>query len=156
MAICDNDTFEIELPWPLVIAVMTIMLMVLYKKRRNMFDYRGCLAHAKVTTIMSTRQILCVLGYFEHNEGCWKAAIVRISELPIHPSVYVIGSSITEVQTKKSEIIPSTHIQGSTPTQDLAKSNYQWLLQQKDFHTLYKKFNRLLGIDVKKNTTCQH
>ena len=31
MAICHNDTFEIELPWPLVIAVMTILLMVLKK-----------------------------------------------------------------------------------------------------------------------------
>ena len=30
------------------------------KKRKNMFDYTGCLAHAEVTTIMSTRQILRV------------------------------------------------------------------------------------------------
>ena len=29
-------------------------------KRKNMFDYTGCLAHAEVTTIMSTGQILRV------------------------------------------------------------------------------------------------
>jgi hypothetical protein len=121
-----------------------------------MFGYTGCLAHAEVTTIASTRQILCVRGYFEHNDACQKAAIARMLELPIHPSVYVIalaqlreGSSITEVRTKIQRLFQACMYKSQPLPRDLANSNYRWLPKQMDFHTLYQKFNQLLGVDIK-------
>ena len=144
ISICQNDMIR---DW------VTISDCGMSKKERICLITQG--AHAEVTTIASAGQILRVWGYFEHNDACQKAAIARMPELPIHPSVYVIAlaqlreGSSAEVQTEIRRLFQTCAYKGQPLPRDLANSNYRWLLQQTDFCTLYQKFNRLLGVDVK-------
>lgn len=125
------------------------------KKRRNIYDYTGCLAHVKVTTTPSTGAILRVRGYFGHNGACQKAVIARMPELPIHPAVYVValaqlrdGASITNVQLKNRSLFHARTYKDQPAHDQLHKCNYRWLLKQTDFRTIYRKFNCVLGINA--------
>lgn len=59
--------------------------------------------------------------------------------LPIHPSVYVAlaqlcdDSSITDIQTENQRLFQAHAYKDQPLPEDLANSNYYWILQQTDF-----------------------
>jgi len=80
------------------------------KKRRTAVNFMGCLAHAEVTFVVETQQILHLRGYFEHNTECKAALLARIPPLPLHPLVHqqalsdlARGVSLSDIQRKNQE-----------------------------------------------------
>ncbi|EPS95721.1 hypothetical protein FOMPIDRAFT_1053897 [Fomitopsis schrenkii] len=59
--------------------------------RHAPYNFTGCLAHADVTFIKSSRQALRIIGYLEHNDACRAAVLTRAPAVPLHPHVYEIA-----------------------------------------------------------------
>lgn len=55
--------------------------------RRIPYGFTGCLAHVEIITEQSTGQIRRVHGMLEHHTECHGAPLLRVPELPLHPSV---------------------------------------------------------------------
>lgn len=47
--------------------------------------------HADVTYDASSSNVLRIIGYFEHNEGCRNATLVRYPSIPLHKHVYEVA-----------------------------------------------------------------
>ncbi|KAF7985164.1 hypothetical protein HWV62_7760 [Athelia sp. TMB] len=123
------------------------------KKRHNAFNFTGCLAHVEVTVIAKTRAVLRVRGHFEHNAGCQEAVVMRMPELQVHPSVYVValaqlldGASPGDIRAKNRALVESCGY--SEQPRILGTSSYRWLLKQSDFRTLYRQYHRVSGVNV--------
>ena len=59
--------------------------------RRNPYDFTGCLAHAELTEHVSDGQVSRIIGFFNHNPGCYSAVMTSILSIPLHPHVYEIA-----------------------------------------------------------------
>jgi hypothetical protein len=122
-------------------------------KRRTAVEFTGCLAHAKITYVVGTEQILRIRGSFEHNKECRDALLSRIPALPLHPAVYQIaltqlaeGVSLTDIQAKNRALIAS---QGyGVESTDPHEWKYRYLLGRSDTRSLYRQYSRLHGIKV--------
>ena len=124
-----------------------------HKTRHNAVDFTGCLAHVEVTYIRMTQKIICIRGYFNHNEGCRAAVIARFPVMPLHPAVYEIalqqlkdGGTLTDIQDRNHAMVQSVSYCGQP--KDQKQSPYHWLLRGKDTWSLYRQFNRMQGIKV--------
>ncbi|KAK0231641.1 hypothetical protein EDD85DRAFT_793307 [Armillaria nabsnona] len=108
------------------------------KKRRNTFDFTGCLGHAKVTRAIDMRAILRVRGYMEHNADCQRAVIQRMPEQHVHPSLCE-GVPLEEVRHRNRELFAARGYKDMP--QDFGTSPYRWLQQQKDFRSRYRQYS---------------
>jgi hypothetical protein len=122
-------------------------------KRHTAVDFTGCLAHAEITHLVATQQILRIRGYFEHNDGCKEALLARIPALPLHPKVFQIailqladGASITDIQARNRALIKSGGygLKSSNPRE----LQYRLLLGRSDTRSLYRQFSRIRGVRV--------
>ena len=59
--------------------------------RQAPYDFTGCCAHADITYSISDSDVLRIIGYFEHNEGCRSATLVRYPSIPLHGHVYEVA-----------------------------------------------------------------
>lgn len=55
------------------------------------YDFTGCYAHADITYDVSSSNVFRIIGYFEHNEECWSATLVRYPSIPLHEHVYEVA-----------------------------------------------------------------
>lgn len=82
------------------------------KTRSNPFPFAGCLAHAEVTFLVSTQQILRIRGCLKHNDACQAACMTRSPPVRVHPSVYeyalkqmVAGAGLAVVRKKNHRLV---------------------------------------------------
>ena len=59
--------------------------------RQAPYDFTGCYAHADITYDTTSSNILRIIGYFEHNEDCQNATLVRYPSIPLHEHVYKVA-----------------------------------------------------------------
>ncbi|KAJ3527538.1 hypothetical protein NM688_g8115 [Phlebia brevispora] len=113
-------------------------------QHRAPYDHTECLAHAEVTTVVSSGNVLRVAGYFEHNEDCKNAVMKRFPAVPLHPDVYNIalqqlrqGAGITEIQSENLRRLQAKAYQDQ-PLDDGMLANYRFNLLSGDFSRLYR------------------
>ncbi|KIJ24729.1 hypothetical protein M422DRAFT_274428 [Sphaerobolus stellatus SS14] len=118
-------------------------------KRKTGVDFTGCLAHAEVIFMAASRKVLCIRGYFVHNDARKTAVFARAPPIPLHPSVYTtallmliytlvlstIGSTPSEAATDGSLSALAQLREGASLTAIQAKNrelyNHQAYLGQK-------------------------
>jgi hypothetical protein len=122
-------------------------------KRQTVVDFTGCLAHAEITFIVETQQILRLRGFFGHNNACKDAVLLRIPPLPLHPYVYQValaqladGISLTDIQEKNRVWVKSGG-DGNIPKNG-RDWKHRYVLQRHDTRSLYRQFSRLNGVKV--------
>jgi hypothetical protein len=59
--------------------------------RHAAYDFTGCCAHADITYTVDSGFVERIIGYFEHNESCKSATLVRVPSIPLHEHVYEIA-----------------------------------------------------------------
>lgn len=59
--------------------------------RQAPYDFTGCCVHADITYDASGSSVSRIIGYFEHNEECKKATLVRYPSIPLHEHVYKVA-----------------------------------------------------------------
>ncbi|KIJ38649.1 hypothetical protein M422DRAFT_258767 [Sphaerobolus stellatus SS14] len=67
-----------------------------------------------------------------------EAVFKRMPKLPLHPSVY--ARALAQLQ-EGAQSYPGQ-------PEDLRTSNYRWILKQHDIRTLYRQYNRLIGVNM--------
>ncbi|KAF5309298.1 hypothetical protein D9611_015003 [Ephemerocybe angulata] len=124
--------------------------------RRIPFAFTGCLAHAEFTERESTGAISRISGYWTHNDGCLKADMDRLPNIPLHPDVYRValqqltdGANITSVQSKNRQMLSDRAYAGMA-TWDPRTSNVRYHFLPTDHTSLYRQFSRQNGVDVRK------
>lgn len=127
--------------------------MAFTKTHQNAVNFTGCLAHVEVTYQAQSNNVLCIQGYFKHNEGCQLAGIAWEPAHPLHPSV--ISTAVAQITEKASLNAIQTHnhklylICGYPEMPwNLTDSCYHWLLKESDIHTVYHQQNHSLGINM--------
>lgn len=123
------------------------------KNRRVTFPYTGCLGHAEVTYELSSRKVLRIRGFLDHNEACRLARMENEPAYAVHPIVYKValeqlrnGSAWTDIMEKNREYVLACKYPGQTA--DWAYSHHRWLLKKKDARSLYRQAQRNDGVDV--------
>ncbi|KAJ7576841.1 hypothetical protein C8J56DRAFT_1114156 [Mycena floridula] len=124
-----------------------------YRSRTAARPFTGCLAHAEVTYLVETQQILRVRGYFKHNEQCGASLLSHIPRQPLHPSVFevalsqlVTGVPLTQIQKRNRDLINSRGYPGMDDDSKHVKC--RWLFQRSDTRSLYRQFSRLNGVKM--------
>ena len=59
--------------------------------RQAPYNFTGCCAHADITYDASGSNVSRIIGYFEHNEECQSATLVRYPSIPLHEHVYEVA-----------------------------------------------------------------
>ncbi|KAI0645944.1 hypothetical protein C8Q79DRAFT_927035 [Trametes meyenii] len=107
--------------------------------RRAPYDFTGCLAHTEVTWVENTDNIICIIGFFDHNQECQKSVLVRYPAVPLHPHVVKIallqmrtGADIGQIHNKNLEMV--THqLYRDQRNADPTRMNSRYELQAGDF-----------------------
>ena len=60
-------------------------------KRRNPYDFTGCLAHAHIVERESDGAVSSIAGFFNHNELCQQSVMKCLPAVPLHPHVYEVA-----------------------------------------------------------------
>ena len=142
-------------------------------ERRVPFDFTACLAHVEITELQSNGQISRIAGYLVHNEGCKSSVLKRLPTVPLHDHVYEVAldqlekgarwaksssnccclwlsicCSITAIQRLNREILEKQAYRGMDSF-DPKTANIQYQFLPSDNVTLYRKFSRQNGVDVR-------
>lgn len=103
--------------------------------------------------MVETHQILCLRGYFEHNNECKAALLQRIPPLPLHPRVHELaltaltqGVSLSTIQQNNREWVRSGG-EGYIP-EDARKWKFRFLIQRYNTRSFYWQFNRMNGVKI--------
>ncbi|KAJ8078160.1 hypothetical protein PM082_000366 [Marasmius tenuissimus] len=123
--------------------------------RRIPYQFTGCLAHVEVVESIGNGKISRISGYLEHNAGCHSAVLERIPPIPLHEHVYEIalgqlrnGANLTAMQELNRTMIERQEYRGMKDA-DPSTQNFRYVLRTSDHNTLYRKFSRELGVDVR-------
>jgi hypothetical protein len=123
------------------------------KTQHTPIPFTSCLAHAEVTYVEDSEKILCIWGFFHHNEACIKAEFTRILPVPVHPSVYVVvlsqlrdGATFVDVKKKNRELVTARSYKDFPA--GAQTSPYCWLLEPRDSQSLYRQYNHMNGVKV--------
>ncbi|KAF9783905.1 hypothetical protein BJ322DRAFT_972992, partial [Thelephora terrestris] len=118
--------------------------------RQAPYDFTGCWAHADITYDKSSLNVLRIIGYFEHNDECQNATLVRYPSIPLHEHVYEValeqlsqGASITAIQAENVWRVEHGRYRDISE-----RSNHRYALLRSDFSRLYRHYYRLQGINV--------
>ncbi|KAL0956114.1 hypothetical protein HGRIS_002282 [Hohenbuehelia grisea] len=98
-----------------------------------------------------------LIGYLTHNDECKKAVLTRIPAVPLHEHVYNValeqlrnGASIAAVQAKNRDMLSKALYRGQAADIDAnANANVRYTLLPSDNATLYCKFSRLYGVNIR-------
>ncbi|KAF9020376.1 hypothetical protein BDZ89DRAFT_1072299 [Hymenopellis radicata] len=101
------------------------------KTRSNPFPFTGCLAHAEVTYLVSTQQILRIRGHLKHNDACQAACLTHNPHQP------------RDVRKENQRLVECRGYQGMADDR-----KYRWVLEKGDTRALYRKFNRLKAAQI--------
>ncbi len=137
----------------------------------------GCLAHADITTVEGTGEVVRVMGYFEHNQACQQSVLVRFPAVPLHPHVIEVAmlqfragakyvfdwhaeicidpsKSISQVRNKNLEMFASQLYRDQRGA-DRSTANVRYELQSGDFSRLYRQhYRQHYGINVSVTPEC--
>jgi len=123
------------------------------KARHIPRPFTKCLAHAEIVCTTTTRKILRVRGYFQHNSACKDAFFTHIPRVPVDPAVFRIalsqlnqGASLDDVYSHNRELIKTRAYPGMH--EDPSQWKSRWLLRPSDTRSLYRQYSRLQGIKV--------
>ena len=75
--------------------------------RQAPYDFTGCYAHADITYDVSSSDVFRIIGYFEHNEECRSATLVRYPSIPLHDHVYEV---VLKQLSQGARYVPQTAI----------------------------------------------
>ncbi|KAG8942887.1 hypothetical protein FRC03_002837, partial [Tulasnella sp. 419] len=121
--------------------------------RHMAYDFTGCLAHADITFCPADHQVLRIMGYFTHNEGCQKAKIERLPPIPLHPQVYEIalqqlqdGFDLYAVKERNRQLFKQKFYIGMK--EDPQMRNFRYLILRTDSSCVYHMFFQRQGIDT--------
>ncbi|KAF8804230.1 hypothetical protein BYT27DRAFT_7214085 [Phlegmacium glaucopus] len=124
-------------------------------QRRVPYEYTGCLAHVEITERESNGEVTRVVGYFAHNAACQSAVLTQLPAVPLHEHVYKValdqledGASISAIQEKNRSMIDSRAYDGMQENNP-SNVNVRYHFLPTDNSTLYQKFSRHHGIDVR-------
>ncbi|KAF5381270.1 hypothetical protein D9615_008377 [Tricholomella constricta] len=124
--------------------------------RRVAYRFTGCLAHIEITERTSNGEVTRIMGYSHHNDACRTAVLERLPAVPLHDHVYQValqqlecGASLSAIQERNRDFIASS-IYHDMHTYDPSTANVRYHFLPTDHPTLYRKFSRKLGIDVRK------
>ncbi|KAL0061006.1 hypothetical protein AAF712_012179 [Marasmius tenuissimus] len=146
-------------------------------ERRVPYAFTGCLAHVEVVENTNTGKVERVWGIFEHNEPFSKSVLQQLPAVPVHEHVWEVAldqmaqnaryvlsidfrtvtsisyvltapTSLTAIQDTNQWMIRERRYRGMD-TYNSITSNVRYLLLPSDSSTLYSKYGRTLGIDVK-------
>ncbi|KAG8911330.1 hypothetical protein FRC02_006679 [Tulasnella sp. 418] len=113
--------------------------------RHMAYDFTGCLAHADITFCPADHQVLRIMGYFTHNEGCQKAKIERLPPIPLHPQVYEIalqqlqdGFDLYAVKERNRQLFKQKFYIGMK--EDPQMRNFRYLILRTDSSRVYRMF----------------
>ncbi|KAF8814447.1 hypothetical protein BYT27DRAFT_7250030 [Phlegmacium glaucopus] len=125
-------------------------------ERRVPFEFMACLAHVEITEHMSNGEVSRIVGHFTHNEGCKSALLKWLPAVPLHDHVYEIaldqlenGANITAIQRRNHEMMEKGNYRGMNSF-DPKTANVRYHLLPSDHVTLYRKFSRQHGVDIRR------
>ncbi|KAI0684188.1 hypothetical protein BC835DRAFT_1310649 [Cytidiella melzeri] len=108
-------------------------------KCSNPVNFTGCLVHCEIVYQVNSHQIIAICGHLEHNDKCLTSAFTR-------PPVFPTGVTLADVKKMNQQMFAEHQYMGMP--QDLANSQYWWLLSHKDNRSLYQQFHCLQGIKI--------
>ncbi|KAI0764222.1 hypothetical protein BD413DRAFT_433493, partial [Trametes elegans] len=117
--------------------------------------FTGCLAHADITTVVETGYVMRIIGYFQHNEECQQAAMVRFPAVPLHPHVVEVAmiqlrsnASVSQLRNRNMEML-AAHAYRDQRVMAPGEGNYRYNLLSTDFRSLYRRhYRENHGIDI--------
>ncbi|EIW63778.1 uncharacterized protein TRAVEDRAFT_97696, partial [Trametes versicolor FP-101664 SS1] len=117
--------------------------------------YTACLAHAEVTFVEETGEVIRVIGYFGHNDMCKESMLVRFPAVPLAPHVVEIallqlrgGADVAQIRNRNMEMFSRQLYRGQRDV-DPMQQNMRYELQTSDFSRLYRQHYRAdYNIDV--------
>ncbi|KAF7978440.1 hypothetical protein HWV62_624 [Athelia sp. TMB] len=77
-------------------------------RRRNPYNYTGCLAHLELTEREGNGAVTRIVGVSEHNDECDKSGMVRMPAIPLHPHVYEVALAQLQHGASKSHGVDVT------------------------------------------------
>ena len=136
--------------------------------RQAPYDFTGCCVHADITYDTSSSNVSRIIGYFEHNEECRNAGLVRYPSIPLHEHVYEVAleqlsqGARYEARSLNGHCCQSNIVFSVTAIQaenvwrvehrqyrDIGvRLNHRYELLNSDFSRLYRRYYRLQGINV--------
>ncbi|KAJ8089484.1 hypothetical protein PM082_014736 [Marasmius tenuissimus] len=123
--------------------------------RRVPYPFTECLAHVEVVECLGSARVSRVSGYFEHNKECSAAVLERVPQIPLHEHVYEValtqlsnGASLTSIQEMNCAMIERKEYRGMQNL-DPSTQNTRYLFRTPDHNTLYRKFSRSIGVDIR-------
>ncbi|KAF8057038.1 hypothetical protein FPV67DRAFT_1456570 [Lyophyllum atratum] len=124
--------------------------------RRVAYDFTGCLAHVEITERESDGEVTRITGIFEHNNSCVDSLLKRLPAVPLHDHVYQValqqlecGASLSAIQERNRDFI-NRRLYHDMASYDPSTANIRYHFLPTDHVTLYRKFSRKVGIDVRK------
>ncbi|KAJ7598502.1 hypothetical protein C8J56DRAFT_881128 [Mycena floridula] len=115
--------------------------------------FTGCLAHAEITYVVDTQQILRIRGYFKHNQECIDSVLSHIPRQRLHPSLFELtltqlanGVPLTQIQKKNRDLV-NQRAYPDIPD-DRKHWKCRWLLERHDTRSLYCQFSRMNGVKM--------
>lgn len=142
-------------------------------RRRNPYEYTGCMAHLEVTEREGNGAVTRIVGVGEHNTECTQSVMARVPAIPLHPHVYEVAlaqlqqgaryvnillcfflaqpitkCSISVIQSTNMDMLRSRSYRGMSSHHQTATSNVRYNFMPTDTCHLYRLYNKSHGVDV--------